>query len=109
MLHGPQPMKECVYWMVIKLLFSASGHVAGIVNPPIAKKYHYWVNPKIDDREHAEEWLAKAKQQDGSWWTHWAEWIKSRHGAKVAARKVGAGKLDIIEPAPGRYVKKKVQ
>ena len=89
-------------------VLSASGHVAGIVNPPAAKKYHYWVNPHLDDREHAEEWLGKAKQQDGSWWTHWAEWIKSRSGAQVAARKVGDGKLDIIEPAPGRYVMKKV-
>lgn len=88
-------------------VLSASGHVAGVVNPPAAKKYHYWANPDIDDREHAQDWLAKAKQYDGSWWTHWAEWVKKTSGTKVPARKVGDGKLKIIEPAPGRYVKKK--
>jgi polyhydroxyalkanoate synthase len=88
-------------------VLSASGHVAGIVNPPAAKKYHYWVNPHLDDREHAEDWLAKAKQHDGSWWNHWAEWIKNTAGTQVTARKIGGGKLGIIEPAPGRYVMKK--
>jgi polyhydroxyalkanoate synthase len=88
-------------------VLSASGHVAGVVNPPDAKKYHYWENPDIDDRDHAEDWLAKAKQYDGSWWVHWANWLKKTSGTKVAARKVGGGKLKVIEPAPGRYVKKK--
>jgi polyhydroxyalkanoate synthase len=88
-------------------VLSASGHVAGIVNHPNAKKYHYWTNPKLDDREHAEDWFAKAKQQDGSWWVHWAEWLKNTSGEKITARKIGAGKLKAIEPAPGRYVRKK--
>lgn len=88
-------------------VLSASGHVAGIVNPPAAKKYHYWTNPKLDDREHAEDWFAKAKQQDGSWWTHWANWLKNTSGNMVTSRKIGSGKLKPIEPAPGRYVKKK--
>lgn len=90
-------------------VLSASGHVAGVVNPPAANKYHYWVNTDIDDRQHAEDWLAKATQHDGSWWTNWAEWLSNTSGPKVAARKVGDGKLKAIEPAPGRYVKKKVR
>jgi polyhydroxyalkanoate synthase len=89
-------------------VLSASGHVAGVVNPPSANKYHYWVNPAIDDREHAEDWLKKAKQVNGSWWTHWADWIKSKSNGQVKPRQVGSTKLPIIEPAPGRYVKKKV-
>lgn len=88
-------------------VLAASGHVAGVINPPAANKYHYWTNPELDDREHAEDWLAKAKQNNGSWWTHWAEWVKSSSGPKIPARKVGDGKLKIIEPAPGRYVKKR--
>lgn len=88
-------------------VLSASGHVAGIVNHPDAKKYHYWTNAKLDDREHAEDWFAKAKQQDGSWWVNWAEWLEDKNNTKIAARKIGAGKLSPIEPAPGRYVKKK--
>jgi polyhydroxyalkanoate synthase len=89
-------------------VLSASGHVAGVVNPPASKKYHYWENKNIDDRYHPQEWLDKAKQHDGSWWTHWAKWVKEFSGEQVAARKPGSGKLKVIEPAPGRYVKRKV-
>jgi len=90
-------------------VLAASGHVAGVINPPAAKKYHYWVNPKIDDREHAEDWLAKAKQHEGSWWVNWAEWVANTSGGKTPARKIGSGKLKAIEPAPGRYVRKKAK
>ncbi|MBL8642137.1 MAG: class I poly(R)-hydroxyalkanoic acid synthase [Alphaproteobacteria bacterium] len=89
-------------------VLSASGHVAGVVNPPAAHKYHYWVNPDTDDRQHAEDWLAQAKQCDGSWWVHWAKWVEGTSGPRIPARKIGSGKLKIIEPAPGRYVKKKI-
>ncbi len=90
-----------------RFVLSASGHVAGVINPPAANKYHYWVNDKIDDREHAEEWFAQTVQKDGSWWSDWAEWIKKNAGKKVPARDPEKGKLKVIEPAPGRYVKMK--
>lgn len=64
-------------------VLSASGHVAGIINPPAANKYHYWVNPEIDDREYPDEWLAKAKQEKGSWWSHWAAWVTKTSGTKI--------------------------
>jgi len=88
-------------------VLAASGHVAGVVNPPAANKYHYWINAHIDDREHAEEWLAKASQHEGSWWLNWADWLESISDKKVSAREIGSGKLKAIEPAPGRYVMKK--
>ena len=89
-------------------VLSASGHVAGVVNPPASKKYHYWENKEIDDRYHPQEWLDKAKQHDGSWWNHWSKWIKDYAGEQVTARKPGGGKLKAIEAAPGRYVRKKL-
>lgn len=89
-------------------VLSASGHVAGVVNPPAAKKYHYWENKEIDDRYHPQEWLDKAKQHDGSWWVHWKKWLKDFSGDQVPARKAGSGKLKAIEAAPGRYVKRKI-
>lgn len=89
-------------------VLSASGHVAGVVNPPESKKYHYWENNTIDDRQYAQDWLNHAQQRDGSWWTHWSKWIKQYAGDEVAARKPGGGKLKAIEPAPGRYVRKKI-
>jgi polyhydroxyalkanoate synthase len=90
-------------------VLSASGHVAGVVNPPTAQKYHYWAGPEIDDRDHPEDWLKKAKQTEGSWWTHWSKWVAATSGPKIPARQPGDGKLKAIEPAPGRYVKMKAE
>ena len=89
-------------------VLSASGHVAGVVNPPASKKYHYWENNTIDQSDHADDWFEKAKQHDGSWWVHWHKWMKDYAGEQVAARVPGKGKLKVIEPAPGRYVKRKL-
>lgn len=89
-------------------VLSASGHVAGVVNPPAAKKYHYWENNTLDPRDHPDDWFEKAAQHEGSWWTHWKQWMKQYSGDQVAARAPGQGKLKSIEPAPGRYVKKKL-
>lgn len=80
---------------------AASGHVAGVVNPPAANKYCYWTaeeNPPNPD-----QWLEKAKMTEGSWWPHWQEWVKAHTGPLVPARAIG----EFIEPAPGAYVKMK--
>ncbi len=82
---------------------AASGHVAGVVNPPEKNKYGYWTNTK--NPKSSEEWLKTAKQHDGSWWPHWEKWIAKQSGAMVAAREPGKGKLKVIEDAPGSYVK----
>ncbi|NIZ02583.1 PHA/PHB synthase family protein [Thalassospira lucentensis] len=87
----------------VKFVLSASGHIAGVVNPPAAKKYCYWTynrNPKDPD-----DWISKATQHDGSWWTDWQNWISRRSGGKVDARKPGDSKLKVLGPAPGDYVK----
>ncbi len=78
---------------------AASGHIAGVVNPPQKNKYCYWVNDKTPDT--ADEWLEEAQQFDGSWWPQWQKWIAPFAGEKVAARKIGKS----IEDAPGSYVK----
>ncbi len=78
---------------------AASGHIAGIVNPPSKNKYCYWVNGKAANT--AEEWFNDAKQFDGSWWAHWHDWIENYAGEQTEARIVSKG----IEAAPGSYVK----
>ena len=80
---------------------AASGHIAGIVNPPANKKYCYWSSSKVSEKP--DEWLRHAKQHDGSWWPHWQEWVEKYAGDKILARVVGKG----IEAAPGSYVKVK--
>ena len=81
-----------------------SGHIAGVVNPPAKNKYSYWTG-KLTTGDGAEAWLAGADRHTGSWWRDWHKWQSRRAGKKVAAREPGAGKLDIIEDAPGSYVK----
>ncbi len=84
----------------------ASGHIAGVINPPAKNKRSYWTNDKLP-KTHA-EWLKGAKEHPGSWWTDWSAWLKPLAGKQVAAPKgYGKGKYKVIEPAPGRYVKQK--
>ena len=86
-----------------RFVLAASGHVAGVVNPPEANKYCYWVNTRTPKTPDA--WFKGAKQFDGSWWNDWDKWLAGHSGPKVAARTPGKGKLKAIEDAPGSYVK----
>ncbi len=92
-----------------KFVLGGSGHIAGIVNPPVANKYGFWTNDATDGNlpESPEDFLAGATQNAGSWWTHWNQWVTSLPGgdAKVKARKPEDGTLAVIEDAPGSYVK----
>lgn len=83
----------------VTFTLAASGHIAGVVNPPVKNKYCYWTNDKTPKA--ADEWLDNAEQHDGSWWPAWDKWVSDFGGGKVTARKIGKG----IEPAPGSYVK----
>ena len=88
----------------IRFVLSASGHIAGVVNPPAAGKYFHWVNAKKAKKP--EKWLEAAEQHDGSWWPDWQKWVKKSAGKQdIPARQPGDGKLSPIEPAPGHYVK----
>ena len=89
----------------VSFTLAASGHIAGVVNPPDAEKYCYFTNEKIAD-DH-DEWLEKAKEHPHSWWPHWQKWIKDFTGTKVEARKIGNKTYKPIEDAPGSYVQKK--
>lgn len=90
----------------VRFVLAASGHIAGVVNPPIANKYCHWEPGKGGNPSDPDAWMAKATQKDGSWWPDWNKWLKKHKGGKtVPARKPGDGKLSVIEEAPGRYVK----
>jgi polyhydroxyalkanoate synthase len=82
---------------------AASGHVAGVVNPPEKNKYGYWTN--AENPAQPEAWLEGAEQHEGSWWPNWEAWLAKQSGAMVAARVPGKGELKVIEDAPGSYVK----
>ncbi len=94
-----------IYAGPIRFVLAASGHIAGVVNPPAADKYCHWTNNRHP--KSAETWLKGAAEHKGSWWPVWDKWIARHAGKKVAARTPGDGKLTPLEDAPGSYVKVK--
>ena len=91
-------------------VLGASGHIAGVINPPQKNKRSFWTHGGKPGAlpATAKEWMATAKEHPGSWWTPWAEWLALQAGKKIAAPKQpGSKKYPLIEPAPGRYVLRK--
>lgn len=87
-----------------RFVLGASGHIAGIINPPARKKREYWTNTELPEDHNA--WLDTAQSHPGSWWNDWFEWLAEQGGARSAAREaLGSENYPPIEPAPGRYVK----
>ena len=89
----------------VRFALSASGHIAGVINPPAAGKYGFWLN--VGKAKSPDAWLEAATWRDGSWWTDWQGWLGARSGGAVAARVPGAGRLKALGPAPGDYVRVK--
>jgi len=88
----------------VRYVLAASGHIAGVVNPPDKHKYHHWTGRRPRSAN-LEGWIAKATQHPGSWWPDWLKWLEKRPSPQVPARVPGAGALKAIEDAPGSYVK----
>jgi len=86
-------------------VLGASGHIAGVVNPPAKKKRSYWTNPAAVGKD-AEKWFSGATETPGSWWPVWAEFL-AEHGGRMVKAPTTAGNKDFVptEAAPGRYVK----
>ncbi|HLX80311.1 MAG TPA: class I poly(R)-hydroxyalkanoic acid synthase [Burkholderiales bacterium] len=83
----------------VRFVLGGSGHIAGIVNPPSAKKYQYWTNEARP--ESADDWFKAATQHPGSWWEDWRAWMDERNGGEKVAARTPAHPL---EDAPGSYV-----
>ena len=90
----------------VRFVLAGSGHIAGVVNPPEAQKYQYWVNE--EKVETLEQFIEGAREVKGSWWPDWLQWIDRKSDGKIpvkGARVPGKGKLKAIEDAPGSYVR----
>jgi polyhydroxyalkanoate synthase len=91
-----------------RFVLGASGHIAGVINPPAKGKRSHWIGAAGALPADAQTWLDKATEHPGSWWGDWAGWLKGHAGKQVAAPKApGNRQHPVIEAAPGRYVKQK--
>ena len=92
----------------VRFIIAGSGHIAGVINPPAAKKYQYWTS-EAKNPETVEDWRKSSTEHPGSWWPDWDKWLAKLSGEKIPARKPGDGKLKVLGDAPGTYVKVKAQ
>ncbi len=92
-----------------RFVMGASGHIAGVINPPAKNKRSHWIRADGKLPATLEQWLEGATEHAGSWWIDWSHWLKAHAGKQIAAPKTyGKGaKFKAIEPAPGSYVKQK--
>jgi len=82
---------------------SSSGHILGIINPPVKPpKRSYWSGESGDGSP--DEWLKHQRKIEGSWWDDWTAWLARRCGPKVGARPPGSAEYPVISTAPGSYV-----
>lgn len=87
----------------VTFVLGESGHIAGVINAPVAKKYGYYFGPEVQGE--AQDWFDKAQHQAGSWWPHWHQWLNNLNDTKVAARATHTDEKPGIYDAPGEYVK----
>lgn len=87
----------------VEFVLSASGHIAGVVNPPDMEKYQYWTGSTSPHGDF-DEWQTAANVHKGSWWPHWQRWIETQQTRQVPARIPGDGALPPLCDAPGTYV-----
>ncbi|MGN6231645.1 MAG: class I poly(R)-hydroxyalkanoic acid synthase [Trinickia sp.] len=99
LLTGPQ-----------RFVLGASGHIAGVINPPAKGKRSYWSHEGNEKAlpENPDDWFDGAVEKPGSWWPDWMAWLDQYGGKKVKVRaQLGSAEYPVIEPAPGRYVQER--
>ncbi len=93
-----------------QFVLGASGHIAGVINPAAGGKRSFWHAENYC--ENPDDWLAQAREERGSWWPRWSQWLEEFKGGtdgktREAPASTGSTLYPVIEAAPGRYVKQK--
>lgn len=87
-------------------VLGASGHIAGVINPPAKNKRSFWIGGANADHNNSEIWDQQALEQSGSWWPTWTQWLGQHSGKRIRAPKsLGSKDFKVLEDAPGAYVK----
>ncbi len=85
-------------------VLGASGHIAGVINPPASGKRNYWTHAGTAAAS-ADDWFTDAESHPGSWWPHWGQWLANRSGERVPAPAApGNDRYPPLGAAPGTYV-----
>ena len=87
-------------------VLGGSGHIAGVINPPVKNKRNYWTDGTLGSTP--DTWLETATNHPGSWWTHWHTWLDQQDASHVPARPVGSDAHPALSPAPGDYVRVRI-
>jgi len=95
-----------------RFVLGASGHIAGVINPPAKQRRHYWTHaeafPAGTTPLRPDDWLQGAQRHDGSWWPNWLQWLGEHAGnLRRAPKQAGNAQYPVIEAAPGAYVNTK--
>lgn len=86
-----------------RFVLGASGHIAGVINPPAREKRHYWTNNRVS--KDPDTWFMNAQEQAGSWWNDWFVWLADQAGERQpSVSHIGNANFPALESAPGRYV-----
>ena len=98
------PWQSCfkatgLYGGAVKFVLAGSGHIAGVINPPTArKKYGFWENNRR--YKNAENWLDKATYQEGSWWPTWHKWLEKHAGTTLPVSNLPPTLKNSLEKPP---------
>lgn len=94
----------------VRFVLGASGHIAGVINPPAMNKRNYWIfensNPK---KQTSTQWFEKTTEVAGSWWADWIKWLNKNSGNEIPTKSINYDKKKVISPAPGEYVKQRAK
>ena len=73
-----------------RFVLGASGHIAGVINPPPKKKRSHWIGKTAALPADPKPGSAQAEEHPGSWWTDWSDLAEAPCAAS-RCRAQGAG------------------
>lgn len=95
----------------VRFVLGASGHIAGVINPPANNKRNYWLGKNNSQPTFAsiDEWYDQAESYAGSWWPDWTKWLNQFNGGEIADKQTKYQAKKSVARAPGKYVRQRIK